>query len=263
MVSRNFIDGQIIQEIKRKKEQLDSCGNCIIKNTIQRYIEHCVENEATLHSYRIEHDSEFFKTDYNTHASRKAIRKGSKNIKNAMTWGIKNLNLDKFNQKFIQELAVRTAPESFISDFGYYRTRGVRVSDANWTPPYVEKLPREMERLTQFITWNTNKDDISTVVESALYAHLHLVRIHPFDDGNGRTARTLQNVMLESVGLPPPIIYAGERHDYYGHLQNAINGWRDRTGSDSDQIGDSPAENSFYDYMAGKISASLDRVLIR
>ena len=180
-----------------------------------------------------------------------------------MIWGLRNINLHKFDEAFVKEIAVKSAPEVFMSDLGYYRTDKAKVIGSDWTPPEAIKVPRDMKRFTQFITWNTDKEDISTVIESAIYAHLHLVRIHPFEDGNGRTARTLQNVILESVGLPPPIIYAGERHDYYGHLQNAINGWRDRTGSDSDQIGDSPAENSFYDYMAGKISASLDRVLNR
>ena len=73
----------------------------------------------------------------------------------------------------------------------------------------------------------------------------------------------MQNVILQSFGLPPPVIYAGERHDYYSHLQKAINGWRDRTSDENGKIGDSPNEDLFYNYIAGKVSTSLDRLLNR
>ena len=52
-------------------------------------------------------------------------------------------------------------------------------------------------------------------------SHWHFLRIHPFDDGNGRTARLLANYALLRRDLPPIVIRSGERDDYIGGLQNA------------------------------------------
>jgi Fic family protein len=41
------------------------------------------------------------------------------------------------------------------------------------------------------------------VLSAAVQLHAELVRIHPFEDGNGRSSRLLLNVVLVSYGLPP------------------------------------------------------------
>lgn len=45
----------------------------------------------------------------------------------------------------------------------------------------------------------------------AALAHLKLVDIHPFSDGNGRTSRLLMNLILIKAGYPPVIIMKQER----------------------------------------------------
>ena len=55
-------------------------------------------------------------------------------------------------------------------------------------------------------------------------SHWSLLRIHPFDDGNGRTARLLSNYMLLRNDLLPIVIKAEERDRYIGGLQNADTG---------------------------------------
>lgn len=52
-------------------------------------------------------------------------------------------------------------------------------------------------------------------------SHWSLLRIHPFDDGNGRTARLLANYVLLRKNLPPIVIKSGERDRYISGLQNA------------------------------------------
>ncbi|MGE0796709.1 MAG: Fic family protein [Lautropia sp.] len=46
-------------------------------------------------------------------------------------------------------------------------------------------------------------DGLRAVAEAAAWAHAEWVRIHPFVNGNGRTARLLGNVILVRFGLPP------------------------------------------------------------
>jgi len=55
-------------------------------------------------------------------------------------------------------------------------------------------------------------------VELAFQFHLEYIRIHPFYDGNGRTARLLTNLLLISTGFPPVILRKKDRDLYYKYL---------------------------------------------
>jgi Fic family protein len=55
--------------------------------------------------------------------------------------------------------------------------------------------------------------------KSAFEAHYRLVSIHPFADGNGRTARLLMNLLLLRAGWPPVVIAPEHRPDYLDTLE--------------------------------------------
>jgi len=57
--------------------------------------------------------------------------------------------------------------------------------------------------------------------EKAFEAHRRLVTIHPFNDGNGRTARLLMNLILIRCGYPPVAIRPEDRPTYIRGLQQA------------------------------------------
>lgn len=57
--------------------------------------------------------------------------------------------------------------------------------------------------------------------ETAFAAHRRLVDIHPFNDGNGRTARLLMNLILLRGGYPPVAVRPEDRLDYIRALQEA------------------------------------------
>ncbi|HJU20684.1 MAG TPA: Fic family protein [Stellaceae bacterium] len=57
--------------------------------------------------------------------------------------------------------------------------------------------------------------------ETAFTAHRRLVEIHPFNDGNGRTARLLMNLVLLRGGYSPVAVRPQDRPAYIGALQNA------------------------------------------
>jgi len=56
--------------------------------------------------------------------------------------------------------------------------------------------------------------------DTAFTAHRRLVAIHPFDDGNGRAARLLMNLILIRAGYPPVAVRPEDRIDYIRSLQN-------------------------------------------
>jgi Fic family protein len=101
---------------------------------------------------------------------------------------------------------------------GRYRRSNVMIVGAIHIPPQAVKVPRLME---EFIGWyHENAHTLSVPVLAAL-VHYKLVRIHPFTDGNGRTARLLMNLVLIRNGYPPAVILTVDRKRYYRVLKDA------------------------------------------
>ena len=67
-----------------------------------------------------------------------------------------------------------------------------------------------------FARWLTTAPDTP---ETAFLAHRRLVDIHPFNDGNGRTARLLMNLILIRGGYPPIAVRPEDRPAYVRALQ--------------------------------------------
>ena len=105
---------------------------------------------------------------------------------------------------------------------GCYRNVAVRISGSNVVLPNPRKVPNLMDN---FCKWIVKKPKIHPI-EFALEAHYRLVTIHPFIDGNGRTARLLMNMILMIQGYPPAIIRKRDRLAYISSLEKAqlVNG---------------------------------------
>lgn len=102
---------------------------------------------------------------------------------------------------------------------GQYRRVQVRIAGSRYLPPPPQEVPRRMK---EFVAWLEYAEvpDLHPVFVAAK-AHLELVTIHPFVDGNGRTARLLQNLLLMRRGFPPAVIRVEERAEYYRALERA------------------------------------------
>lgn len=92
---------------------------------------------------------------------------------------------------------------------GFYRSARVRISGSQTVLPNPMKVPALMEEFDRWL--KTSKEDS---VLKAIEAHYRLVSIHPFIDGNGRTARLLMNFMLLKEGFAPIIIRPRDRKRY-------------------------------------------------
>ena len=100
---------------------------------------------------------------------------------------------------------------------GCYRNVTVMISGSSVVLPNPFKVPELME---EFIAWLAKARTLHPV-ELAAEAHYRLVTIHPFIDGNGRTARLLMNLILISHGYPPAIISKRDRLAYISSLEKA------------------------------------------
>lgn len=110
------------------------------------------------------------------------------------------------------------------------------------------EVPERMHQLINEL--NVRKNNIKSsidAVELACWFHLEYITIHPFYDGNGRTARIFTNLILISYGLPPLYIKEEERNAYYQYL------------ADIQGYGGSP--ELFYEFMADRLIRSLQIVL--
>ena len=98
--------------------------------------------------------------------------------------------------------------------------------------PNAERLPHEM---AEFLAWFEGKDDVDPVLRGGI-AHLWLVTIHPFEDGNGRIARAITDMALARADGMPYRFYSlssqieSERKDYYDQLEKQQRGTLEITG---------------------------------
>lgn len=97
---------------------------------------------------------------------------------------------------------------------GFYRNCRVRISGSNVIMPNPIKVP---DLMTAFYFWLEGNYDNEPL--TAIIAHLKFVSIHPFVDGNGRTARLLMNGLLLSFGYAPIIVRPTDRKKYLAAIE--------------------------------------------
>ncbi|MGF6990417.1 Fic family protein [Lachnospiraceae bacterium PM6-15] len=97
---------------------------------------------------------------------------------------------------------------------GVYRDYPVRISGASFTPVTGNQMFYDLKNFYADMEWKP-KDN---ALEYASWVHAEFVKIHPFGDGNGRTARMLLNYQLMQSGLLPVQIKKEQRLTYYEAL---------------------------------------------
>ncbi len=110
---------------------------------------------------------------------------------------------------------------------GQYRKGPIYVVDGQgnvvYEGPPSDKAKTMMEK---FVSWMNKKPPIHPLVDAGL-VHLYFVHVHPFDDGNGRSARALSNLYLEKNGydfinlLSPSDYFEHHKAAYYDSIKAA------------------------------------------
>jgi Fic family protein len=127
---------------------------------------------------------------------------------------------------------------------GKYRDGQVVIGGTDLRLPTPNEVPQYMN---EFFEWleNTRSTDMHPV-SLAAEAHYRLVRIHPFADGNGRTARLLMNLILTQEGFPPAVIDPEKKATYIQKL---------------DQVDTTNMIGSFKALVASSVNRSLNRYI--
>ena len=131
----------------------------------------------------------------------------------------------------INEISLRSIHQIFLKDInnsiaGKYRDKNVIIAGSDFKPPPFHDVPSLMNEFLDYlaicINDSKNKDikkPVNPIVLSA-WAHVTLAQIHPFEDGNGRMARCLQDYVLWINDYLGIIIRQEDRGKYYDALSN-------------------------------------------
>jgi Fic family protein len=204
----------ILQELDQLKAELD---------TLRPLDSDLLENLREVYTVRLTYNSNAIEGNTLTESETQIV------LEKGITIGGKPLrdHLEAINHAeaigFIRDLATTNTPitpweirqtHSLICkgerQAGAYRTVNVMAAGANYRYPDAIKIPDLMAELGDWLAHAAP----SHPVEIATEIHARLVTIHPFTDGNGRTARLLMNLHLLRTGYPIAIIPAADRSAY-------------------------------------------------
>ncbi len=135
-----------------------------------------------------------------------------------------------------ESIVVRTRPQIA----GRYATLPRRVAGSRVVFPNAATVPELMQALGSWL------GEAEASPETAFEAHFRLVSIHPFEDGNGRTARLLMNLVLIRAGYPPVPIGPQDRASYLQVIE-------------ARQLGDDTS--NYDDILAERLITTLDGVI--
>jgi len=241
----------ILKQVQLKKTKLD---------TLRPLSNEQLQNLKKVYDSQLTYNSNAIEGSTITYSETKLI------LNDGITIGGKSINehLEVINHQeaisYIEELSSTKTQDITLRDIksihqlvlkgidkqnaGVYRIKpvGVLKNDGeihHFTDPL--NVPEKME---EFIKW-LNHNDIDEPILLATLAHIKFVTIHPFIDGNGRTARLLMNLILLQNGYTQAIIKVSNRAEYIQAIEKF-------------QASDDKEYQDFYNVILNSVDKSLD-----
>ncbi len=140
---------------------------------------------------------------------------------------------ESFIRQLHQLILKNPSQKQSITPDGKIMMRQINIGVYKTTPNHVitktgetfrfaspEETPAMMNDLMNWYAEKRTSETINPILFAAEF-HYKFIRIHPFDDGNGRLARLLMNFILMQFGYPPAIIRTEDKENYYAALEQA------------------------------------------
>lgn len=141
------------------------------------------------------------------------------------------------NENFIRELHKLILKENYFKEaitpdgkptkkeikVGEYKTESNHVKTVTGEIFYFAEPHEVKAMMTDLLDWYNEQEknkNINSIILATEF-HYKFIRIHPFDDGNGRMARILMNFILMKHGYHPAIIKKETKEDYFKALRQA------------------------------------------
>ncbi len=117
---------------------------------------------------------------------------------------------------------MNTAVGTFDSAKGEYRLCGVSAGVGGKSYMNFQKVPTKIEQMCDELNKKiSTANSLSEIYNLSFDAHFNLATIHPWLDGNGRTARLLMNYIQFYHNVVPTKIFKEDRTDYISSLQKS------------------------------------------
>ncbi|MCB9307813.1 MAG: Fic family protein [Lewinellaceae bacterium] len=156
---------------------------------------------------------------------------------------IRNLNRILLVRPFWKEAITPDGlPTRRLISIGDYKQHPNSVRLSNGELFHYASPEETRPKMQELMAWYHKESSEVHPVIAAARLHYDFIRIHPFDDGNGRIARLLMNYHLLKQGYPPVVIKSANKNEYLAALQRA-------------DVGDLKA---FVDYIATQVIWSID-----
>ncbi len=143
------------------------------------------------------------------------------NHEKAMTYTL-HLSDQYTSHQYISEDNIKEINRLVLNDMsdwaGIYRRTIVHVGGSNYERPHYDQVPSLMRELVDYLKYNQDGHPIKIAAD----VHTTLLGIHPFLDGNGRTARLLMNLILLIHKFPVSIIKSEDRIRYFESLETSF-----------------------------------------
>ena len=142
-------------------------------------------------------------------------------IKAEVVFSKKLTKKTKFNSVYIQKIH-RTALSHLYEFAGKYRDVNLSKTGHHFLPfPFIQMGMNYLD--TEFLSkLPSDYEDSKKLIEDIAIVHCELIHIHPFREGNGRTARIFADLMASRAGYPS-LNLNKFREDYYQKYVDALN----------------------------------------
>ena len=235
-------------EIKYPEFRLSEAAGATLRKLEEKIQE--MRTKGVLTSDAIREFSKREETDFIFHSIKiegSSLTRGTtEDLLSGRAYAASKESLEPINVRAAYEFAIlhsdyiKTAPALFLRELnktvlqkiddrgGSVRTGPVKISGMEYQPPDAVEVPAMLDRLAAELKEGPAG---KSVVQFAAEMHSKLTAIHPFVDGNGRTARLLLNAILLDSNLPAIVISHSDKQRYLDCLAAS------NTGDISDMSG--------------------------
>lgn len=217
-------------DIRSRLIRLDERSGKLLSDkhlTEENILEHAEKQELefVFHSNKIEGNKLSKGQTENTISGKSKVKSTDQreavNLKNTFSWVLEHRescidNLPSFAREINSRLR-----SGIDKHPGSYRQEDVTIGGVTYTPPPWGSVDDYMSRLGKEIRETSTS---TSALELAVRAHTKFVAIHPFIDGNGRTARLLMSAILLSRKLPIIVLNSDDKGRYLKSLELSNSG---------------------------------------
>jgi len=217
----NLLDGRLHERIVSKKQLLDSHRPLPAEKV--RKLREALEVEYTYHSNAIEGNRLTFRETQLV--IREGVTIGGKSVRDhleARNHPRAISYVESLKDRDLMEIAVLELHGiiflGILENTGSFRKSQVFIEGSDYLPPPAFEVPVLIKELLEWL--RKNPEELRPVEVAAVFHH-RFVSVHPFDDGNGRVARLLMNLLLIKQGYPFTVVGNYDRRRYYDTLRKA------------------------------------------